>query len=124
MNERKIWQVRLVKEHGGDDGLVLVGRVLRRDDVSVKFHSKSFNIPGDVRRLRDVGVGPLATRIVPWHRVEVIHELPPDFDFARATLAIDHEGNYALFDGFSSCVVLSQRERLLAAGRLPAVSAV
>ena len=115
MNENKVWKVRAVRPYADAHTHLFVGQVQACDQISIRLLCRTYHHGRVVNRLRDIVEGPLMTRIIPWHQVEVINELPDRFDFRHATVAIDHEGNYDLFDGFLSCVLLSARDRLIAA---------
>jgi hypothetical protein len=113
--EKDIWQIRFVKPYPDAHNHILVGQVVARDAVCVKLLCKAYHFGRVVNRLRDIREGPLGTRIVPWHRIEVVHELPGSFGFRRAWLAANDEGNYVLFDGSFASPILSADDRFIAA---------
>jgi hypothetical protein len=113
--DKAIWQIRFVKAYPDAHNHILVGQVVARDAVCVKLLCKAYHFGRVVNRLRDIREGPLSTRIVPWQRIEVVHELPAGFGFRRAWLAADDEGNYVLFDGSFASPILSADDRFIAA---------
>jgi hypothetical protein len=113
--DKDIWQIRFVKPYPDAHNHIFVGQVMARDAVCVKLLCKAYHFGRVVNRLRDIREGPLGTRIVPWQRIEVIHELPASFSFRRAWLAANDEGNYVLFDGSFASPILSADDRFISA---------
>jgi hypothetical protein len=113
--DKEIWQIRIVKPYLDAHNHILVGEVLARDAVCVRLLCRAYHFGRVVNRLRDIREEPLGTRIVPWQRIEVAHELPAGFGFRRAWLAANEEGNYVLFDGSFASPILSADDRFIAA---------
>jgi hypothetical protein len=108
--KREIWKVRAVKLYPEAHTHLLVGRVVARDDASIKLMCRSFHYGRVVGGVRDISVGELAMRIIPWSRVEIINELPASFDFQKAKLEADGRGSVVYSDGQSAQLIASVRK--------------
>jgi len=106
-----VWKVRTVKTYPEARNHLLVGRVLERDAACVSLLCRTFHFGRLVRRVRDITVGPLGRRIIPWGRIEVINELPGGLDFEQAVVRLDKAGSLVLSDGAGTCVLVSAKDR-------------
>jgi hypothetical protein len=108
---RDIWKVRVVKPYPEAHNHLLIGHVVERDATCLKMRCRSFHFGRVVGAPRDVTVGPLARRIIPWARVEIINELPASFDYQNARLSKGNQGEVTLSDGRTSCVLARSGDR-------------
>lgn len=110
--KRLIWKIRTVKGYPEAHNHQLVGEVLEQTPMWVRLRSRTFHFGHMVSTLNDIKAGPLMTRIIPWNRVEVIHELNEAFDFADAKLVMGESGNdVTLEDGTYSCRIFTSHHR-------------
>ena len=105
-DERLIWKVRFVKSYPEAHSHLLIGKVVARDTVAVELMCKSFHHGKVANTIKDVSVGSIDKRIIPWNRIEVINELPKSFDFQNAELKEDKKGGIFLSDGHYSCPIV------------------
>jgi hypothetical protein len=106
-NARRVWKVRIVKEYPEAHNHLIVGEVVEEGPVWVKLRCRTYHFGRSVERPQDVKVGILSTRIIPWARVEIINELPEDFDYAGAKLVADGKGNVSLVHGRYPCPIVT-----------------
>ena len=108
---RRIWKVRCVKPYPEAHNHLLIGQVVGGDEVSLALMCRSFHYGRAVSRAKDIAVGTIGKRIVPWSRVEIINELPASFDHEKARLKADQEGNIFLSDEHYSCPIVTAQNR-------------
>ncbi|MGD8786606.1 MAG: hypothetical protein PVJ60_04210 [Phycisphaerales bacterium] len=97
-NETKIWKIRMVKNYPEAHNHLLVGKVVDITDTYVRLHCRTYHFGRVINRPQDVQIGDLMLRVVPWSRIEVINELPPNFDYVRSTVVADKEGQVIFQD--------------------------
>jgi hypothetical protein len=108
MNDtRRIWKVRSIKPYPDAHNHVLIGQVVSRDDACVELMCRSLHYGRTVSSPKDVVVGAIGKRIVPWSRIEVINELPAGFDYQNAKLEVDQKGGVLFSDGHHSCPIIT-----------------
>jgi hypothetical protein len=110
-DQARIWKVRSIKPYPDARNHILVGQVLAEHGPCVLLFCRTFHFGRSVNGVKDITVGPLGKRIIPWVRIEIINELSGDFDFQAAKLVKDAKGVIALSDGKSSCPLTSQQDR-------------
>jgi len=103
--EAQIWKVRAVKSYPQAQNHLLIGKVLEHTATFVRLRSRTFHFGRMVNSRKDIRVGPLAERIIPWGRIEVVNVLPEDFDYARAELQVDQDGDLVLHHGTHDCPI-------------------
>jgi len=109
---KTIWKIRTVKDYPQAHNHLMVGEVLEQTLAWVRVKGKTYHYGTTVGTLNDVKVGPLMTRILPWNRIELIHELDPEFDYAEATLVMPQSGQGVILrHGEHSCRVFSPHHR-------------
>jgi hypothetical protein len=112
MNDtRLIWKVRSVKPYPGAHNHLLVGQVASRDAVCLELMCRSFHYGRVVSVLKDIVVGSIGKRIVPWNRIEIINELPASFDFQNAKLHADQKGGVFFSDGHYFCPIVTVQDK-------------
>jgi len=99
----KIWKIRTVKEYTDAHNHILVGRVLGMTDSYVRLHCRSYHFGQVAKSSDDIQEGCLMVRIIPWHRIEIINELSPSFQYMQAKLTADENEEAALRDGVHVC---------------------
>ncbi len=105
MEHKVIWKVRIVKPYAEAHNHLLIGHVTHRDAASLEMICRTFHYGRPATSAKDVRVGPLGKRIIPWHRVEIINELPSSFDYQGARLHADDNGVH-LTDGHYHCLIV------------------
>jgi len=108
-DNREIWKIRAVKPYVEAHNHCLVGRVLCRDDASVTLKCRSFHFGRLVNGVKDVSVGMLEVRIIPWVRIEIVNVLSSSFSYHNAKLSLCENGGVVLSDGSDSCVLAPPR---------------
>jgi hypothetical protein len=54
---------------------------------------------------QDVLVGAVMVRVIPWHRIEIVNELPANFDYVRSTVISDKPGQVLFKDNQYLCPI-------------------
>lgn len=104
-DENKIWKIRTIKNYPEAHNHLLVGKVLEITESYVRIHCRTYHFGRIINRPEDVQIGDLMNRVVPWSRIEIINELPPQFDYIRNTLIADKEGEVIFQNGQHTCPV-------------------
>ncbi|MCF7956163.1 MAG: hypothetical protein K9M75_10200 [Phycisphaerae bacterium] len=109
MEEKKtlVWKIRTVKDYPDAHNHVFVGLVKGITDNYVRLNCKTFHYGRRVNSLKDIREGACELRIIPWSRIEVINELPVDFDIEQSKLIVDKSGATTLCSGKYVCVISS-----------------
>jgi hypothetical protein len=100
-----------VKPYAEAHNHLILGEVLEDTPTWVRIRGRTFHWGRSVEHERQVRVGALAVRIVPWSRVEIVNELPASFEVASAKLASDGKGTIALKHDKFACVIVSKDTR-------------
>lgn len=112
MNDnRLIWTVRFVKPYPDAHNHLLIGQIVGRDQVCLELICKSFHYGRAVNGPKDISVGTVGKRIVPWNRIEIVNELPASFDYQNAKLKADQKGGILLSDGHFACSIMTIRDK-------------
>ena len=107
----EIWKVRCVKSYPEARNHILIGRVVHRDQSTITLNCKTYHFGSLVNGEKDVEVGALDQRIIPWVRVEIVNVLDEDFSYQTAKLKCDSAGNVILAEGKKACMIACPRER-------------
>ena len=110
-DERLIWKVRFIKSYPEAHNHLLIGKVVIRDGVAVELLCRSFHYGKTASTAKDVSVGSIDKRIIPWSRIEIINELPKSFDFQKAVLKEDEKGGIFFSDSHYSCPIVSSKNK-------------
>lgn len=95
----KIWKVRTVKNYPEAHSHLIIGKVLNIETSSVRLDCKTYHFGKVVHTAKDVLVGQEMVRIIPWSRIEIINELPDDFDYVKSSVTADKTGKVVIKDG-------------------------
>ena len=98
-NKSRIWKVRMIKNYPEATNHLLVGRVLEINDSYVRLHCRTYHFSGPVTKPEDIQIGNTMVRVVPWSRIEIINELPEDYNYVKSSLIADKEGQVLFQDG-------------------------
>jgi hypothetical protein len=109
--DKRIWKIRTVKGYAEAHSHILVGEVLSTQDSFVRLHCRTYHFGRSVSSPRDIKKGEYGVRVVPWSRIELVNELLSTFDYSKATLTADKEGNVILTDGRASCIIASSFDK-------------
>ena len=104
----KVWKIRVVKPYAEAHNHLIVGDILDETPTWIRLRGRTYHFGRTVQRVQDVKIGPTSVRIIPWHRVEIIHELPGSFDWEQASLLADRKGNIGLKQGDCICPIVSE----------------
>ena len=104
----RVWKIRVVKPYAEAHNHVIIGDVLEETPTWIRVRGRTYHFGKTVQRIQDIKVGAKSVRIIPWSRVEVIHELPGSFEWDRGALVADGKGNIALKQGDSVCPIVSE----------------
>lgn len=94
----KIWKIRAIKNYPEAHNHILVGKVLEITDSYVRLHCRTFHFGPSLDSPEDVLIGDVMVRVIPWSRIEVINELPTDFDYIKSTVISDKPGQVLFKD--------------------------
>jgi hypothetical protein len=78
------WKVRSVKPYANASNHLFIGEVLDVNDTYIRMNCRTFHFRDSVANgPKDVQMGDIAERIIPWSRVEVINVLPGGVGFRK-----------------------------------------
>ena len=103
--EPKIWKIRAIKNYPEAHNHVLVGKVLEITESYVRLHCRTFHFGPVLNSPEDVLVGAVMVRVIPWSRIEIINELPANFDYVRSTVISDKPGQVLFRDKQYLCPI-------------------
>ncbi len=101
----KVWKIRAIKNYPEAHNHVLVGKVLEITDSYVRLHCRTFHFGPALENVEDVLVGAVMVRVIPWSRIEIINELPADFDYVKSTVISDKPGQVLFKDKQYLCPI-------------------
>ena len=101
----RIWKIRAIKNYPEAHNHVLVGRVLEVTDSYIRLHCRTFHFGPSLDKPDDVLVGAVMVRVIPWSRIEIINELPADFDYIKSTVISDKPGQVLFRDKQYLCPI-------------------
>jgi hypothetical protein len=105
VGEPKIWKIRAIKNYPEAHNHVLVGKILEITDSYVRLHCRTFHFGPALNSPEDVLVGAVTTRVIPWSRIEIINELPADFDYVKSMVISDKPGQVLFRDKQYLCPI-------------------
>ena len=103
--EPRIWKIRAIKNYPEAHNHILVGKVLDITDSYVRLHCRTYHFGPVLNSPEDVLVGAVTTRVIPWSRIEIINELPANFDYVRSTVISDKPGQVLFRDKQYMCPI-------------------
>jgi hypothetical protein len=89
-NSVKIWKIRTIKNYPDAHNHICIGRVLNIDDSYVRLKCRTYHFGKSVNNLKDIRIGNIGIRIIPWCRVEIVNELEPTFKYGQAELSLNN----------------------------------
>lgn len=110
-NESEIWKVRTIKNYPEAHNHLLVGKVLEITDSYVRMHCRSYHYGRVVNSPKDIQIGDVMVRVIPWSRIEIINELPSSFNYVRGDIVADKEGQVLFRDNQYACPLVTPFER-------------
>ena len=110
-DENKIWKVRTIKNYADAHNHIIVGKVLEITDSYVRMHCRTYHFGRTVNSPKDIQIGNVMVRVVPWSRIEIINELPQSFNYVKGDLISDKEGQVLFRDEQQACPLVSYSER-------------
>ncbi len=110
--ERVIWKIRTIKDYPEAHNHLIVGEVIGQSGAAIRVKGRTFHFGNTVGTLKDVKVGPMMVRLIPWGRVEIIHELVQSFDYGNAQLVLAEDGGgVTLTDNANVCRIFTAYHR-------------
>ena len=109
--ESAVWKVRTIKNYPEAHNHLLVGKVLEITDSYVRLHCRSYHYGRVVNSAKDVQIGNVMVRVIPWSRIEIINELPSSFNYVRGDIVADKEGQVLFQDNQYACPLVTTFER-------------
>jgi hypothetical protein len=103
---KRIWKIRTVKGYPEANSHILIGEVLEVTAVYVRVRCHTYHFGRSTGTVKDIRVGEDGVRIIPWNRIELVNELPADFDYSRAKLSAEPGGDIVLADEGYKCVIV------------------
>jgi hypothetical protein len=103
--EPRIWKIRTIKNYPEAHNHILVGRVLEITESYVRLHCRTYHFGPVLNSPEDVLVGAVTIRVIPWSRIEIINELPANFDYVRSTVISDKPGQVLFKDKQYMCPI-------------------
>ena len=112
----QVWKVRLTKFYEGAVNRIFVGELRESTETYVKLRCAEFDFKVVANGLRDVGVGEIIERIIPWFQIECVDILPAGFEIEKAQLIAGENKNLdaILTDGSYSVDIIKRKK-----GRVP-----
>ena len=108
-NRRKIWKIRTVKNYPQAQNHIIIGKVIEIHDSWISLKCRTYHFGTRASSLLAIRVGTIMNRIIPWSRIEIINELPIDFDYTQAELKLNNKSEILLSDGnYSQPLITSQ----------------
>lgn len=103
--ESPIWKIRTIKNYPEAHNHILVGKVVEITDSYVRLHCRTYHFGPVLDSPEDVLVGAVMVRVIPWSRIEIINELPPNFDYVRSVVFSDKPGQVLFKDKQYLCPI-------------------
>jgi len=110
-NVCKIWKIRTIKNYHEAHNHIMVGKVLEITDSYIRLHCRTYHFGRVVNGPKDIQIGNITVRVVPWSRIEIINELPQSFNYVRGDIIADKEGQVLFRDEQHTCPLVSRSER-------------
>jgi hypothetical protein len=105
-NSKKIWKIRTIKNYPEAHNHIFIGEVLNITDSYVRLKCRTYHFRRSVNGPKDIRIGEVGIRIIPWNRIEVINEIEPAFKYREAKLSLE-ANKVILSDGIFSYIVAS-----------------
>jgi hypothetical protein len=105
--EKQVWKVRTVKNYPEAHNHIFIGQVLEQTQAYIRLDCRTYHFSKAINNPKDIRIGSQGVRILPWHRIELINELPESFDYVKAKLISTKDGKLALSDGKTDCILAS-----------------
>ena len=108
---KKIWKIRTVKPYHEAHSHIIVGHVLEVTDAYVRINCRTYHFGRAVSSEKDIFIGPLMVRVIPWARIEIINELSEAFDYSNAQVSGGKDGNINIVDKNFAYSLVSRTEK-------------
>jgi hypothetical protein len=106
VDNKKIWKIRTIKNYPEAHNHICIGEVLEVEDSFIPLKCRTYHFRRSVNDTKDIRVGEVGVRIIPWKRIEIIDEIEPFFKYREAKLSLD-ANRVVLSDGKYSYIVAS-----------------
>ncbi len=106
----KIWKIRTVKDYPEAKNHIFIGKVVEMNSSYVMLECRTYHFGRNVNMPRDIHCGNVEIRIVPWNRIELVNLLDEKFDYKKAELVKEDNGNICLKSGDLSCLIYGSND--------------
>ena len=106
----EVWKVRCKKQYKGAHNHLVIGQVIEVTDAFVRIQGISFHFKSSVSDIKDVIVGDLSVRVIPWNNIEIANVISENFDFMVATLKMNDETMTIRFADDKHAYVICKRK--------------
>jgi hypothetical protein len=89
-SNRKIWKIRTIKNYPEAHNHICIGRVLNIADSFVRLKCRTYHFGKSVNNSKDVRIGDVGIRVIPWCRIEIVNELEPTFEYGQAKVCLNN----------------------------------
>ena len=103
----KILKIRTIKNYPQAHNHLIVGKALEINSTFIRLHCRTYHYGGIINSPKDIHAGELMNRMIPWNRIEIVNELPSDFDYINNIVAADNDGKVAFKDKKHYCLINS-----------------
>ncbi|AQQ10363.1 hypothetical protein L21SP3_02195 [Sedimentisphaera cyanobacteriorum] len=111
MNAKEcVWKVRSVKSYPEAKNHIFVGKPSEINSTYVLLKCKTFHFGKNVNTVRDIQVGKVEYRIMPWSRIEIVNVLDKDFEYKSAQLSMGEKGQINLTDGSKEVLIYTSND--------------
>ena len=101
----KIWKLRTVKDYPEAKNHIFVGKAVEITDSYVVLDCRTYHFGRTVNQPRDIRVGAVEFRVIPWGRIELVNLLDKDFDYKKPKIVKDENGTISLKSGSTICTL-------------------
>jgi len=114
LEKTEIWKVRQVKPYENATNHIFLGRVISKNATYVAMDCVTFHFGKvvDTAMNNKVITGMRRIRRIPWHQIEVVHDLVKNFDYVNAEITTDKEGTVVFRTKDHDCIITKRTDRL------------
>lgn len=109
---RIIWKIRVSKSYPDAKNHIIIGEVIEYNDIFIKLKGRTYHYGKSVNRVNDIVAGDIDTRIIPWHKVEIIHEIAAEFNYVSCQMAQIDDYTMVLTDTETTVPFINMSEKV------------
>lgn len=111
MNAKEcIWKVRSIKNYPEARNHIFIGKPVEVNSTYAVLKCRTYHFGKSVHTARDIQVGNIEHRIVPWDRIEIVNLVEKEFDYKNAKLVVSDGGAIVLSDGMMSVALVGSND--------------